>query len=91
MQLYHIKVGTLRNYEEILLNQENPPINKPWKSISFCPTVWADCLYNCADTTHFSALMWWKKRNAFLGLWFESILIIPKNICYILGEEPIFQ
>ena len=47
------------------------------------------CLYNCADTRIFSAFIWWKKRNAFPGLWFKSILIIPKNICYIL--EPIFQ
>ena len=31
------------------------------------------------------------ERNAFPRLWFESILIIKKNICYILGEEPILQ
>ena len=56
---------TMQILHRILLNQENPPIFKPRKSISFCPSVWADCLYICTDNSHFSAFFWWKKRNTF--------------------------
>ena len=46
--------------------------------ISFCPFVWADCLYNCSDTTNFFTFSWEKKLHFGSG----------NNILLVGGQSP---
>jgi len=67
-----------QNVEEILLDQEDPTIDKPQKCISFCPPVQADC----------TAVQLYKRA---VPIHFESILIIPMNLFFNYPLEPAFH